>query len=238
MGLLQRAVETYDCNPNRVGVYQEDHMPLAPAGHMLTRASFEIVINADGDFLSAMALDKKDPRIIIPVTEESSGRTGGACPHPLCEQIGYLVPHNTEKYENYLAQLQKWITFSGGNLKLRAVYQYVKKGEILSDLQRCGLLELKENGKVKDGDELVRWRIVGLNDGEPEACWKDKSLFTSFQQFYTNERKDAPMDFCMVSGEYLPLAKQHIKGIVPKHGNAKLICAKADSYGRFTVNRD
>lgn len=244
MGLLQRAVETYDCNKERIGVYLEDHMPLAPAGHMLTRASLEIVINANGDFLSAMALDKKDPRIIIPVTEESSGRTGGACPHPLCEQIGYLVPYNTEKYENYLAQLQKWITFSGGNLKLRAVYQYVKKGEILSDLQRCGLLELKENGtleqETKDGKKLVRWRIFGLNDGAPEACWEDKELFDSFQQFYSSEREKAPKDFCMVSGEYLPMAKQHIKGIVPLYGNAKLISANDNvgyTYrGRFLVD--
>ena len=52
-----------------------------------------------------------------------------------------------------------------------------------------------------------------------------KELFDSFQQFYSSEREKAPKDFCMVSGEYLPMAKQHIKGIVPLYGNAKLISA-------------
>ncbi len=36
MGLLQRAVETYDANQNLVGIYGEDQAPLAPIGHLLT----------------------------------------------------------------------------------------------------------------------------------------------------------------------------------------------------------
>ena len=45
MGLLQKAVETYDANIALVGVYREGHDPLAPIGHVLTNASIEIILD-------------------------------------------------------------------------------------------------------------------------------------------------------------------------------------------------
>ena len=33
MGLLQRAIETYDTNAGLIGVYREGCEPLAPVGH-------------------------------------------------------------------------------------------------------------------------------------------------------------------------------------------------------------
>jgi len=36
MGLLQRAIETYDANTALIGVYRDGHEPLAPIGHILT----------------------------------------------------------------------------------------------------------------------------------------------------------------------------------------------------------
>ena len=52
MGLLQKAVATYDANTNLIGVYQAGRDPLAPIGHMLTNAGIEITLNAQGVFLS------------------------------------------------------------------------------------------------------------------------------------------------------------------------------------------
>lgn len=48
MGLLQRAIETYDANARLVGVYPEGHEPLAPVGHLLTSAGIEITLNVQG----------------------------------------------------------------------------------------------------------------------------------------------------------------------------------------------
>ena len=53
MGLLQKAVETYDANAKLIGVYQAGRDPLAPIGHSLTNADVEITLNAQGAFLSA-----------------------------------------------------------------------------------------------------------------------------------------------------------------------------------------
>ena len=57
MGLLQKAVETYDANAKLIGVYQAGRDPLAPIGHSLTNADVEITLNAQGAFLSARKVD-------------------------------------------------------------------------------------------------------------------------------------------------------------------------------------
>ena len=76
MGLLQKAVETYNCHEQLAGRYLEDHAVLAPVGHTVTKADLEIVLDVDGNFSSASAVDKKEPKILIPVTVGSAGRSG------------------------------------------------------------------------------------------------------------------------------------------------------------------
>ena len=75
MGLLQRAIETYDANARLVGVYPEGHEPLAPVGHLLTSAGIEITLNGQGELLAARKVEKNEPKILIPVTENSGGRS-------------------------------------------------------------------------------------------------------------------------------------------------------------------
>ena len=89
MGLLQQAVKTYDCMEKigLVGKYREGKTVLAPVSHIITRADLEVTINAEGEFVSASAVGAKDPKIIIPATESSAGRTSGISAHPLCEQL-------------------------------------------------------------------------------------------------------------------------------------------------------
>ena len=109
MGLLQRAIETYDANTALIGVYRDGHEPLAPIGHILTSANIEITLNAQGKFLAARKVDKKEPKILIPVTEESDGRTStGFTAHPLCDRLMYIAPDDKapqklqEAHEQYL----------------------------------------------------------------------------------------------------------------------------------------
>lgn len=110
MNMWEAALATYDANRDIVGVQlaQEGYTPLSPVGHLTTTAKFEITLDPDGSFVSARAVDKKEPKIIIPVTEESAGRTSGLSPHGLCEQVGYLSGLHEQKYNDYIAQLSKW----------------------------------------------------------------------------------------------------------------------------------
>ena len=108
MGLLQKAVETYDAHSSFVGEESQEHQVLLPVSHILARADLEITLEPEGTFSSARAVDRSEPKIPIPATEESAGRTSGACAHPLCDQLCYLAPCSEEKHRLYVDQLAAW----------------------------------------------------------------------------------------------------------------------------------
>ena len=57
MGLLQKAVETYDAMAHRAGkVFEKKTEPLAPVSHITTQAGIEITLDQDGNFISARAV--------------------------------------------------------------------------------------------------------------------------------------------------------------------------------------
>ena len=234
MGLLQKAVETYDSHRSYASQNREGQAMMAPVGHIVTRAEIEITLDADGYFVDAAAVDKTEPRIIIPATESSAGRTSAPCAHPLCEQIGYLIPANEKKYQLYISQLTAWVNSPYTHLKLDSVLRYVKGQTLLSDLARCGLVKLDEKGMPDNEKRLVRWRVLG---GEQEACWLDQSLFGAFTEYYLASQT-GDNGLCMVTGVMGTTAAQHPKGIVSLNGNAKLISANDSSgftyRGRFT----
>ena len=237
MGLLQKAVETYDSHLNYASQNREGQSRMAPVGHIVTRAELEITLDADGKFINARVVDKSEPKIIIPSTESSAGRTSAPCAHPLCDQIGYLIPQNEKKFRLYVDQLSDWEASAYTHPKLTAVLNYVKGETILPDLLRCGLVKVNAKGLPENEKMLVRWNILG--DGI-NAGWLDDSLFRAFTDYYTANHT-GEMILCMVAGEEKTAADQHPKGIIPINGNAKLISANDSSgftyRGRFTEEK-
>ena len=250
MGLLQKAVETYDCCAAQIGQEQEGREPFAPVFHWAAAAEIEITLNADGKFVSASARDKKAQKIIFPVTEASASRTSSPAPHPLCEQLGYLVPEQEEKYPLYVRQLREWAESPFSHPKLMPILTYVESGTILSDLSGCGLI--KSDGKVladKDGKKMVCWRVIGQDAAAEPACRRDQSLFNAYIAYVKNtllntgsdQNDGKKRDLCMISGEQSVVTDKHAKGIVSYYGNAKLISANDDKgytwRGRFDQER-
>lgn len=234
MGLMQKALETYDSHLDYATQNRTDSALMAPVGHIVTRADLEITLDPDGRFVDASAVDKSEPKIVIPATEGSAGRTSAPCPHPLCEQIGYLIPENETKYQLYVDQLAAWEASAHTHPKLKAVLAYIHGRTLLSDLLRCGLVKLDADGKPENEKLLVRWRILGEGT---EACWLDQTLFDAFTGYSIACHSGKTM-MCMVSGAMTTIAEQHPKGIIPINGNAKLISANDSSgftyRGRFS----
>ncbi len=238
MGLLQKACETYDAMAHRVGtVYAEEKEPLAPVSHIMVRAQIEITLNQDGHFVTARTVDKEEPKIIIPVTEDSAGRTSSPCAHPLCDQLGYVAPYDAKKHPLYVTALSDWTTSPYTLPKLQAILNYVQGGTILSDLSDTGIIQCKPNGQPSDEKLMVRWVVNGLGAESSGPCWRDQALMASFIQYSSFKRKDIPDHLCMISGDMVSPARQHPKGIVPINGNAKLISSNDNSgftyRGRF-----
>lgn len=238
MGLLQKAIETYDAHVGFVGKYIEGKTVLAPIGHIVTRADIEITLNQDGEFCGARRIDKHAQKIIIPATESSAGRTSGICAHPLCDQLKYLAPNDVERHDAFMRQFSAWCNSSFAHPKLKPILNYLRHESILKDLFATQIISEEENKDIEK--LLVCWRVIGLNDGMPSACWQDQSLFEAFNQFYAEQQKQASVAICMVSGKESSVAQQHPKGVIPFYGNAKLISSNDTSgftyLGRFTAN--
>ena len=234
MGLLQKAVETYDANASLIGVYQAGRDPLAPIGHSLTNAGIEITLNARGAFLAARRVEKTEPKILIPVTEDSSGRTSGLAAHPLCDQLKYIACTNEKAHALYLQTLRAWMESPHPHPFLQAVFSYAEGGSILNDLTGAGILDSAER---YDEKIMICWRVHGLADEEP-ACWKNRNLVASFAAYYCERISARDRRLCMVEGKTEAAALQHPKGIIPVNGNAKLISANDTSgftyRGRFS----
>lgn len=239
MGLMEQAYETYCALESKyVGRYlSELQEPLVPISHQIVNSDIEITLDGEGNLLNAALTDKSNAAIIIPVTEQSAGRVGEtSCAHPLCDQIRFLTPSYPEKYAAYLTQLHAWENSPFTHPKLHAVARYVEKGSILSDMERFGLITLTDAGLPVKEKLIVCWRILSQIDREPAECWKDRSLFQSFIQYYASQQNPETV-FCMVSGKYTVAASQHPKKIIKTSANAKLISSNDTSgftyRGRF-----
>ena len=244
MGLFQKAVETYNRMEGLAGAESEERKAvLAPVGFITTGVKIAITLTENGEFVKAEPitdtfvdgkgkLQKREKKIIIPVTEKSAGRTSSAksSPHPLCDKLMFICPEYKESYAAYLSQLEEWCNSEYACSEIKAILEYVKKGIVRADLSSLG--------GVKD-DDFVCWRVLSDNCAQPEDVWKNRTVINSYIN-YCQSQADASAEkaLCYVSGEYAAPARQHLKGVVSFAGNAKLVSAndKANfTYrGRFT----
>lgn len=227
MGLLQKALETYDAMEKLAGVYEDGKEPLAPIGHIVTKAQIEITIDADGNFIEARAADKNQ-KIIIPVTEESAGRTSSPAAHMLCEQLGYLLGDDEAKFALYVNGLRRWTQSEHSHFKAEAVLKYVEQRRMCTDLTAEGI-------SVEKDKDLVCWRVIGMGV-ESGPVWTDVSLMKTYAAYYLSQ-KQGRKQCCMLTGEASFATWQHLKGAFSLNGNAKIISANDSSNftyrGRF-----
>ena len=236
MGLMQAAAETFDAMQSKyAGRMVENHATLAPVSHILTGAQIEITLDQNGKCLGCSLLDKTEPKVVIPVTEESAGRTSSPCAHPLCDQLGYIAGYNKTKHTLYIDQLKEWEESEFSHPALKPILNYAKGNTILHDLVQRGVIVLDDKGMPENEKMLVRWRVIFPD--QTVECWRDLSLFDSFTGFYASKKKTEESVICMVNGREEPGASQHPKGVISINGNAKLISANDTSgftyRGRF-----
>lgn len=230
MGLFQRALETYDAlEKTFAGVYQSDKAePLAPIGHIVTKAAIDITIDADGNLVELRAAEK-DRKILIPVTEDSASRAGKFLPaHPLCDQLGYLLEEDVDKHRDYMAKLTAWAESAYTHPKVKAVLRYMTRGTLRADLTAANM----QDPSAKD---LVCWRVIGLG-ADSGPVWTDVALMQAYSSYYLSTlNREAQL--CLLTGETCPTTRKHLKGVFSLNGNAKLISANDEANftyrGRF-----
>ncbi len=248
MSWLSQLLKTYEENAGKSG---QTEVELTPIAHMYANAQLEVALSETGDFVDArtIAKDAEDKVTLIPVTEASAGRSSGVAPHPLCDTLSYIAGDFSaycdgdkqkksaeKKYQAYMQNLQNWVTSEYTHGKAKAIYQYLSKKQLVSDLICSGILKVQENGifaneKISGQPyekALVRFRVL-----ETESCmsavWKDCSLIQAYMNYYLAEQQGRK-DVCYLTGKMTNISENHPKGIVAANYGAKLISAN-DGYG-------
>jgi len=222
---------------------------LWPLSHLVKKAHVEIVIDEQGRFRRARTLGRTEASTLIPVTESSAGRTAGAAPHPLCEEISYCASDypemNQKRFEEYAQQLAQWCESGNSHPKIPAILAYVRSERLWADL--CGerifpvtTEDAKgKKTKVSDPKVFVRWRVE--SDGNPvSGTWEDADLIAAWIAF--DRLQNNKTGFCMVTGNPGRICQNHPRFIRGSDDGAKLISANDYSgytfKGRFTDKKD
>ena len=259
MSWMQRLYETYESNKQIAGITEaDDYLPLLPLYHTFSRPHVEVTLDGNGNLLRARLLDKQQKQIIIPVTEDSSGRTGKApSPHPLVDKVQYLAGDYADYggrkyfgYEPYLKNLTSWAKSPYGNEKIKAIQTYVFKGTLIHDLVEHQVMELDPSKRLLDKwdkDRFTNAPVIFMDEAVVQWCveipgvkesrtWEDPEVHQSWIDYYGSIQKN--IGFCQILGKDMPLAEKHPKNIYNLCANAKIISSNDESgftyRGRFT----
>lgn len=246
--------ELYQVYEKQCGRESRDGTVLLPVSHSTANAQIEVTLKADGTFVGAVQLTKEEGKnTIIPVTEDSGGRTSGVCAMPLADKLIYLcgdyskyVNKNNEAYfESYIDQLTRWKDSTHSHPSVRAIHAYLSEKTLMQDLIDChvlqvnaetGMLEEKVNiAGIAQQDAFVRFRVHG---GDTSETWLDILLYDSFIAW--NGEEMAEIDLCYATGDVKPVAHNHPSKIRNTGDKAKLIALhnqKLTYLGRFDNDR-
>jgi CRISPR-associated protein Csd1 len=222
----------------------KDDKPL-PLYHIENNAPLTIIIDGQGKFRDAVLLGKNkeeraDWQTCMPCTETSASRTSGVDAYPLCDKLEYIAgDYETyvsgdklkEKKSAYLSLLKDWAESEYSDVKIRAVYAYVKKGTLIKDLLRAKIPEIKNAPDIEAYKGFIRWAVEIPGENKRQT-WKDTKIQRLWIQYYKHRYLNKS-GFCYISGETAPIAVLHPAKIRNAKDSAKIISANDSSNYTF-----
>lgn len=256
MSWMQKLYQTYEAGVLLDLPLEQQLMPIS---HTPQNAHINIVLDGEGNFRRAAVLEKT--QIVLPATESSASRGNVVAPHALADKIQYVAKDyatfggkKKANFESYRQQLQAWCDSPYSHPKVKAVYRYIEKGTVVTDLiaqqilfaepNGQGELELlerwqaddavpalfkvlpKEKGVLDQGSALVCWSVEIPGDSLSET-WKDPSIQASWIGFDTANSSEKQL--CYVSGAEQALSNNHPAKIRHSGDKAKLISSNDSS---------
>lgn len=243
MNIYETLIDFYNRNAEKFN--------MLPLYHSTASAQITVTIDMVGNFKSAELVEDDDKVTCIQVTEKSSARTNNIAPHMLCDTLRYLAG-DLEKYtmlksdKTYLEQLEDWVYSKYSHPTVRAIYNYVKKGELIKDLVKTKVLQLDEEGqldtKIKlNGVNQEKFFIRFLiEDAECPKCWQDKSLQDTYIAY--SRSLNAEKGISYMTGNKDGITYLHPKKIRNDSDQTKLLSGNDTRgftfRGRFTTQEE
>lgn len=274
MSWLLNLYETYNNNIDQVGTINRrpngQEYTLLPISHTTQTAHIEVRVTPSGEFHSAEVItDKNNAVTVIPATEKSASRAGKViAPYPLHDKLMYVagdylkyggeIKTDENPFSSYIGQLKEWAESIHAIEKVKCIYAYLQKGQLIKDLVGEKILWLdnkdellskweKKDGKppifiaVTGGQEnaFVRFTVRNMTKPMDKKVWEDPDMYESFIRFYNEKLGNE--DICYVTGRLLPSTERHANKIRNAGDKAKLISANDTSgftyRGRFNDSR-
>src|SRR5699024_9626188 len=271
MSWMQQLSKVYDNNIDHVGEFEErrnQRITLLPVSHVMQSAQIEVLIDRDGEFVSAKVIEKENARTIVPATTASANRSSASAPHYIHDKLFYVagdyVAYTGEKkrekhHQDYLDQMKGWAESSNAPEKVRAINHYIKKGRVIEELINEKDIPTESNHeiitkwqsgeekpliyKVVTGDILsafVRFDVFHKTPNDP-VVWEDTNLFNEFIT-YLETTTEMEMGYCYVTGKETLLTTQHGSRLRNAGDMSKLISANDSSgytyRGRFAKSTE
>lgn len=232
MSWIQKLCQVYDA------MSEVENCGIVPVGFTTKAIKYNIILSAEGEFVTAQELSQEEQRCIVASIPEAEGRTGNQpVPFPLADGIKYMLAcegAENLRFDAYLGQLSKWCEIAEAPQCLKTVRDYLQKRTLFQDLQSVAGLKLKakKGGEPTDipGDACFS---VETLDGD-SRLWMREDVKQSWSA-YLASLEPGRAELCYATGKVLPVLENH-----PKVGvNAKLISARDAGYpfqyrGRFT----
>lgn len=254
MSWYEELYKIYEYNNSDRRIYDDNEPVMLPVAHSTANAQIELKIDLNGNFKGASAVEKENAVTVIPATEGSATRTSGVCAMPFDDKLIYIAgdyinyaegkkSDNSGHFINYMNQLRNWLASEYNHPFVNALYTYLDKKCLISDLVKAGVIKLDETtGKFKNSEKIAGIpqedsfvRIIIFTDNGVVETWKDKSLQESFISF--NSLLMGEKQLCYASGEVVPSTYKHPSKIRNSGDKAKLMSTNDEngfSYrGRF-----
>ncbi|MCH5200182.1 MAG: type I-C CRISPR-associated protein Cas8c/Csd1 [Oscillospiraceae bacterium] len=269
MNWVRELCDLYEKNKDSAGKvetgrYGEDVI-LLPVFHTTVKAQITVTLTPDGEFYRADRVSGDDSLTVIPVTDESASRTAGIAANPLCDNLKYLAgdymeyvisdkdEDNTQYHRLYMEGLKRWAESEQSHEKVRAVYAYLLKNELMKDLFDSEVLIPDVDGKIRSAkyddkkDEKKAGKIEGIRqaaafvrfvigaEGEKSKCWLDNTLHDAYIRYCRASAQEKGISY--LTGETGAISYLQPKKIRSEGDSAKLISSNDESgftyRGRF-----
>lgn len=213
----------------------------------------EVIIDKKGQLIEYDYVAEGET-IIFPVTEDSAARSSNVAPHPIVDNMSYIVQDGGPRNQAYMAQLESWLDYEEIEY-IRIIYDFLKKDKIIkryyesllpdpidenlkkSDPELAEEEEKKRQDKIKKIKQTYITFTVAEYDGKKNLSVSDNhDLQEKYRDYFINRLcNDKEKIICNLSGKPDYLCFKH----QPLIGRARLVSqikANEENYkGRFTI---
>lgn len=213
----------------------------------------EVIISKEGRFIAYDYVPKGET-IIFPVTEDSAARSSNVAPHPIVDNMSYVVQDGSPRNQAYMDQLESWLEYEEIDY-IRIIYDFLKKDKIIkcyyesllpdpidenlkkSDPELAAAEEEKRKKKIERIEKIYITFTIAEYDGQKNVSVADnRDLQEKYRDYFFNSLcNDREKIICNISGKPDYLCFKH----QPLIGRARLVSqikAHEENYkGRFTI---